>query len=44
MMRQKIYTDSLMRDLIVMEDALTRAQAIHSSTKPNALSPIPAMW
>ncbi|KAK0619467.1 hypothetical protein B0T14DRAFT_496208 [Immersiella caudata] len=43
-MRLKIYADSLMRDLIVMEDTLTRAQAIHSSMKPDVLSPIPTMW
>jgi len=45
MMRLKIYTDTLMRDLIVMEDAVTRAQAIHSkSMKPDVLPPIPTMW
>ncbi len=43
----KIYTDSLMSDLIGMEDALTRAQTIHASEmKPAAvLWPIPTtMW
>ena len=43
-MRLKIYTDALMRDLIAMEDALTRAQTIHNSTKPVILSLIPTVW
>ncbi|KAK3934626.1 hypothetical protein QBC46DRAFT_399364 [Diplogelasinospora grovesii] len=44
LMRLKIYTDSLLRDLIAMEETLARAQGIHDSAKPPIFSPIPAVW
>lgn len=42
MVKLKIYTDTLLRDLMVMEDIAIQTQHIHNSTEPPLIKPAPA--